>query len=408
MRITENGLFLLALSSAALLACSGTVSSGGGGNGGATTSSNGGATTSSNGGATTGGTGGSTATGGATTGGTGGSTATGGATTGGTGGSTTTSSITTTSSTSITTTGGGDAVVLAIHHLLLGDTLPNGTFSSTAWKQYGMNIDGKVSTSQSIDLCKPAAGANKNSVYPDGNDGIDNSFGRNLMPIWTSLWSDFSAQVNDAIATGDFTHLFRIEGIGVGQTGTFPSQVYVGAKENGQPPSWQGTDVWAINSTCLVNSDPALPKLQFPIASVDVDAAGVRRWQSVTVGDLTLALPLSGTSMVLPIHGARITMSLSDDNAHATSGIVSGVIDTEEYITVLAQWAGSFDPSLCPPSATFESIAQQIRQASDILSDGTQDPAKTCNGISIGLGFDADLALLGGVFDPIIPPDPCQ
>jgi hypothetical protein len=36
--------------------------------------------------------------------------------------------------------------------------------------------------------------------------------------------------------------------------------------------------------------------------------------------------------------------------------------------------------------ATFDSLADQIRQAFDILVDGTQDPNQTCNGISIGLG----------------------
>lgn len=70
--------------------------------------------------------------------------------------------------------------------------------------------------------------------------------------------------------------------------------------------------------------------------------------------------------------------------------------------------AGSLNPSLCPPSATFESIAQQIRQASDILADGTQDPGVTCNGISIGLGFEAEAATLGVVFDAPVPPDPCN
>ncbi len=31
------------------------------------------------------------------------------------------------------------------------------------------------------------------------------------------------------------------------------------------------------------------------------------------------------------------------------------------------------------------------------MSDGTQDPTKTCDGISIGLGFEMTLAQRGGV-----------
>jgi hypothetical protein len=34
-------------------------------------------------------------------------------------------------------------------------------------------------------------------------------------------------------------------------------------------------------------------------------------------------------------------------------------------------------------------------QASDILSDGTQDPTQTGDGISIGLGFNATVVQLG-------------
>ena len=45
----------------------------------------------------------------------------------------------------------------------------------------------------------------------------------------------------------------------------------------------------------------------------------------------------------------------------------------------------------------------QIRQASDIMVDGTQDPAKTCNGISIGLGFEMSELQFGNVANPVAP-----
>jgi hypothetical protein len=45
----------------------------------------------------------------------------------------------------------------------------------------------------------------------------------------------------------------------------------------------------------------------------------------------------------------------------------------------------------------------QVRQASDIMSDGTQDPSKTCDGITMGLGFEMTEAQLGDV-GPATPP----
>ena len=61
-----------------------------------------------------------------------------------------------------------------------------------------------------------------------------------------------------------------------------------------------------------------------------------------------------------------------------------------------------------PNSPTLQSILNQLRQASDIMSDGSQDPAKQCDAISIGLGFTMKSAQLGPVAPPTPPPaDPC-
>ena len=38
---------------------------------------------------------------------------------------------------------------------------------------------------------------------------------------------------------------------------------------------------------------------------------------------------------------------------------------------------------------TVEGIKASIRQASDMMADGTQNPAVQCTGISVGLGFTA-------------------
>jgi hypothetical protein len=42
------------------------------------------------------------------------------------------------------------------------------------------------------------------------------------------------------------------------------------------------------------------------------------------------------------------------------------------------------------------------------MKDGTQDPTATCDGISIGIGFDASVVQLGAIADPAPPAtDPC-
>ena len=79
-----------------------------------------------------------------------------------------------------------------------------------------------------------------------------------------------------------------------------------------------------------------------------------------------------------------------------------------QFLAEFKKVAGSFDPGLCD-GPTFDSIANQLAAASDIMLTGTQDPTQECNAISIGLGFEGDLVVLGSVAPPAPPPfDPCN
>ncbi|HEY8092062.1 MAG TPA: hypothetical protein VIF09_29575, partial [Polyangiaceae bacterium] len=74
----------------------------------------------------------------------------------------------------------------AFRHYYLGDTDRAGVFGATAWKLYGTNVDGKVTTTTSTDVCTLAAGAAK-ATQADGPGGIDNSWGANLMPLFMTI-----------------------------------------------------------------------------------------------------------------------------------------------------------------------------------------------------------------------------
>src|SRR4051812_15081241 len=59
-------------------------------------------------------------------------------------------------------------VTFALKKLYLGDTNPDGTpGKGISWKQYGYDLDGKISTAASKDLCKPRNNAPASTVYPD-------------------------------------------------------------------------------------------------------------------------------------------------------------------------------------------------------------------------------------------------
>ncbi|HEY5242071.1 MAG TPA: hypothetical protein VIJ22_11420, partial [Polyangiaceae bacterium] len=94
---------------------------------------------------------------------------------------------------------------------------------------------------------------------------------------------------------------------------------------------------------------------------------------------------------------------------------VAGVMVTSEYIAALKAEAGQISTSLCSGSA-FQSIAQQIEQASDIVygpNSGiiSNEAGTQCNAISVGLGFEATEIAAPAPADITAPqapaPDPC-
>jgi hypothetical protein len=100
-------------------------------------------------------------------------------------------------------------------------------------------------------------------------------------------------------------------------------------------------------------------------------------------------------------------MKLSADGVTATEGMLSGVLATKELEEAVAKMAQALSSELCSGS-TIDSIKQSIRQGSDIMKDGTQDPAKECDGISVGIGFEAVRVTLAGVAPKASPsPSPC-
>jgi len=91
--------------------------------------------------------------------------------------------------------------------------------------------------------------------------------------------------------------------------------------------------------------------------------------------------------------------------AAGTNGIIAGVLDPQEFISAFRAAAVTGGLS-CPG---FSEIAELCWQASDILGDGGNVTGVLCDGISIGIGFNAALVAnptqVGVDVPP--PPDPC-
>jgi hypothetical protein len=299
----------------------------------------------------------------------------------------------------------GADVTSALSQIFLGDTHRDGKQDiQSAWKQYGFDIDGRISTKESTDLCKPYGMATKAMAYPDGNDGIDNSFGKNILPILLGPAPDISMLANAAITNGEFTVMLKMEGLGMETNCNPMNTLLYGGANRGAPPKWDGNDAWPVAVELLNNGDINAPKISFPKSYVVGNT-----WVSGTSGTVSLGLSFQGLTFTVNVNRAIIAVDLAEDHKSGMNGTIAGIIETEALVEEVKRVAGAFEPSLCDPnSPLLLSFLDGIRGASDIMLDGTQDPTKTCNGISIGLGFNGKVVQLGPVAPPAPEPvDPC-
>ncbi len=276
----------------------------------------------------------------------------------------------------------------AMTQLLFGDG------NSGQWKSLGFDIDGQTWTAASTTHCQPNSGATPATVFPNGNNGIDNSFGHNVLPLLLSIDPTWVTDTNGAIQNGTFSALLELHCLPA--TGDVPSMLskLFDATALGSVPKLDGTDTWPVAPELLSDTtNPESSTIAYPASSV----AG-QVFDSGKNQKFVLALPLAtngGTTWVtLTMSAAEVTMTLAADRKSATAGIVGGVLDTEDFVAQINQLGYAL--GLCS-SSVLTSLITTIRQASDIMSDGTQDPTKTCDGISIGLGFAMTQAQRGGV-----------
>jgi len=325
--------------------------------------------------------------------------------------------------------GSGKQHNYAVHTLYLGDTDRTGVTNPDAWKSYGYNLDNLVTTKTSTDVCTLAAGAAK-TTQVDGNGGIDNSFGENILPIViTTAGSDAAARINTSIQSGSFTVMTVINGFddtgaktnATGLTGVLLAGGSYAAAHDGGAPSWDTNTHWPIVPTLIAGCTPAAGcggTNPDPIGAATIKFPSAYQANGTFVNgspaSLSLNLSIGGQSLTVNISSALITFDPKQPGA-VTNGTIAGTIVASDLVNQLQGVAGSISTSLCSGSA-FNSIAQQILQAADIIIDSSGNVSNTagtaCNGISIGIGFEGTeiaIPVAADIEGPQTPkPSPCD
>ena len=276
-----------------------------------------------------------------------------------------------------------DLRTYALTSFTLGELDRAGNVDVNAWKKLGYDIDG-LATNAETDLaktCQRAANARGETLL-DGDDGIDNSFGHNIVALLNTVNGSPSKNLTTAAIDGRFTHLVQVKGFtddaaqtNTGLTGGVLFTTPFGGVDSGIRPTFTTADDFPYL---------AEPQIQLPNAYVVqgqlVNGAGS--------GEFPLLLSLAGSTVRLTVHHGTITFQHQPGDGVLTRGTLSGVVETKALVDSMDALAARFTPPICP-GTTLEIIKTAIAQASDILQNGTQDPTKPCDGISIGLGFEA-------------------
>lgn len=292
-------------------------------------------------------------------------------------------------------TADGAPMQFAVRRMFVGDTDFYGSPGALAWKEIGRDLDGFTSDKSFDCHCKSVSRQAKPDIRTDGTNGIDNAFGNIIIAQGTVPIEDASQATTGSIEEGGPSLVLSFADLGDGPSyGSVRATVSPVQMPTGQVPRFDATDSWR-------------PFAGAPFGAVVLDGGWVtdHTWVSPAT-DQTLVVTVAsfGLPMRLPIQQVRITAKLSPDRSRIERGIISGVMSTEAYIADFSRNAGRLN--LC--GSAFDSVAEQIRQASDSPLNGVHDPAIVCDGMSVGIGFTA--LRTGTIGDPIAvapEPDPC-
>ncbi|MCC6214185.1 MAG: hypothetical protein IT376_04915 [Polyangiaceae bacterium] len=291
-----------------------------------------------------------------------------------------------------------------------------------AWRKLGFDVDGQATDASSANHCAPYGGADVASVKTDGDSGIDNGFVKSLAPVISGLSSGWVESWNRALAQGSGTILVRVPGLDASSGGALPAYGYssVEACTDWPLPPDGGLDAGgadaavgeggtgsrravALDRTSVCEGDVERPLWSAPGGTLTGD-----RWASGVVPEAFVAIPLSDATLVVRLRSVRLEMTLSADRESATLGVLSGVVDVEELVAQLIRIKGALTQLACTIPSLIDGYLETVRRAADILPDGTQDPTKTCAGLTLGLGFDARRVDVRAVAQTPLPADTCD
>ncbi|MFI5298340.1 MAG: hypothetical protein ACHREM_09600 [Polyangiales bacterium] len=309
-----------------------------------------------------------------------------------------------------TTPTGTPTYWFAVSHFYLGMVDSTGSLSDSVWQTLGFDLDDVCTTSTdsttSVGTCKRVTGSDSN-VLTDGQQCRDNNFGSEIMKLVSIASPKFETNANNSVYNnGGSTWAIALDDVDPAtDDGYAPGRLFrVTSMPAGSTPLWDGTDVRVVSSDSVAGASLATPIAAFPHGYITGNV-----WVSGPATDTLLLLPADGTSLPFPLKSVVLSVPLSADRLSASGATLAGALPVANIADVVDPVASA--AGFCPGTSFYESIVGRIQQVPDLVigAPNLQNIVDTCDGISVGIGFDLrpikPITTIGAP-DPS-PPDPC-
>lgn len=257
----------------------------------------------------------------------------------------------------------------------------------TAWKRIGYDLDGKCTTSEqskanSSGVCSKSLAAQEMALE-DGDDCRDNAAGRLLANGAVFLASGFEKSVQRKLDVAEVSSMIlQIDDLADGADDTAaPGRLYMSMpRPAGQPPIWNGSDEFFVDTASVEEGDLQKPKYYFPRGYMKGNV-----WVSGDLSDKTAAMPFIFYDRFIEVEPDAVVFTVEFNATHdkVLRSVFGAVLNMQKSMAAFGQ---VFYESLCSVEQTAMVVNGVIGPNADLISGPPPfvDPNRTCDAMSIG------------------------
>ncbi len=297
-----------------------------------------------------------------------------------------------------------------------------------AWATAGYDLDQLWSQGESPDVeCVPPARSGELAI--DGAGGVDNVFGRNVVPLLVLDHPELEPDARTMLSRGFGTVLLQLRGwngtaddarieVTFAQSAfaipsnaagsapvvappgifTFDADGYLDLP----PPAWDGRDFWYARDDAFLDGDPTMPRIVDDNAYVAGGVIVMRVPDRFPIG----FVPPGGTGWSVRLTEGVITARLSPSFDAIDEVILAG-----RWLLLDVLESASIGAGICMGTERFAQLSRVLDLSADIrATPGTGGPDRRCDAVSVGLRFEGGIrGNFGGVVaSPYAWTNPCD